>query len=163
MCDAIVKKFPMWLPPNVITLMGFSFNVFPHLLMIAIYGNHMEGYVDSWVCVMLGISYFMFTTLDNCDGKQARRTSSGSPMGMLFDHGLDATTAILVMYPLGWIHQIGPGLPTLIMVMMSTIPFYCCTVQEYYLGQMILAAFSGPDDTSVAISLVCFIAAYFGS
>ena len=92
----------MWLAPNLITLVGFSFNVIPHLLMIALYGNRMDGYIDSWVCVMIGVAYFIYTTLDNSDGKQARRTGSGSPMGMLFDHGLDAMTAIVVMFPLGW-------------------------------------------------------------
>ena len=29
-------------------------------------------------------------TLDNLDGKQARRTGSSSPLGLLFDHGCDA-------------------------------------------------------------------------
>ena len=69
MCDEIVKKFPMWLAPNIITLIGFSFNVLPHFIMIALYGNKMEGHVDGWVCVMLGVAYFIYTTLDNCDGK----------------------------------------------------------------------------------------------
>ena len=163
MCDWIVTKLPMWLAPNIITLTGFSFNVIPHFMMIYMYGNEMDGPVDRWVCVLLGLSFFIYTTLDNCDGKQARRTGSGSPMGMLFDHGLDATSAVVVMYPLAWIHQIGPGLPTLIMLMMSTIPFYYFTLQEYYMGKMVLAAYSGPDDTSVAISAVCFFTAYQGS
>ena len=36
-----------------------------------------------------------YQTLDNMDGKQARRTGSSSPLGQLFDHGCDAfnTTA----------------------------------------------------------------------
>lgn len=29
-------------------------------------------------------------TMDNADGKQARRTGTSSPMGELFDHGCDA-------------------------------------------------------------------------
>ena len=28
--------------------------------------------------------------LDNMDGKQARRTQTSSPLGMLFDHGCDS-------------------------------------------------------------------------
>ena len=84
-------------------------------------------------------------------------------MGMLFDHGLDATTAVVVMYPLGWMTQQGPGLPTLIIVMLSTIPFYFFTLQEYYLGRLVLANLSGPDDTSLVFSMVCFTLAYFGT
>ena len=30
------------------------------------------------------------------------------------------------------------------------------------MGRMILAAFSGPDDTSIMITIACFITAYFG-
>ena len=84
-------------------------------------------------------------------------------MGMLFDHGLDATTSIVVMFPLGWIHQVGPGLPILLFVMMSTVAFYYFTIQEFYMGRMVLPAISGPDDTSIFISGVCFFTAYFGS
>ena len=28
--------------------------------------------------------------MDNMDGKQARKTKTSSPLGMIFDHGLDA-------------------------------------------------------------------------
>ena len=40
--------------------------------------------------------------------------------------------------------------------------FYYFTLQEYYMGKMVLPMFSGPDDTSVGISIVCFITAYLG-
>ena len=69
MCDWIVERLPMWLAPNIITLASFAFNIVPYLIMIAIYGNDMDGPIDNWVSVMLGISYFIYTTLDNCDGK----------------------------------------------------------------------------------------------
>ena len=163
MCDKIVERLPLWLPPNVITLLSFAFNILPHILIIALYGNEMEGPIDRWVCVMIGISYFLYSTLDNCDGKQARRTGSGSPMGMLFDHGLDATTAVVVMYPIGRIHNIGGGLPLLVFMMMSTVSFYYFTLEEYYLGKLLLPAMSGPDDTSLFISGICFYTAYYGS
>lgn len=43
-------------------------------------------------------------TLDNLDGKQARRTGSSSPLGLLFDHGCDAfnTTVGAVNQVRGW-------------------------------------------------------------
>ena len=63
--------------------------------MIAVYGNNTDGHVDGWACVMCGVAFFIYNVLDNCDGKQARRTGSGSPMGMLFDHGIDAATCVL--------------------------------------------------------------------
>ena len=101
MCDRIVKQLPMWLAPNVITLVGFLFNFVPYLLILYLYGHELEGPCPGWVCVMVGLAYFIAHTLDNCDGKQARRTGSSSPMGMLFDHGLDAATSAVIMYQLG--------------------------------------------------------------
>lgn len=32
---------------------------------------------------------------DNLDGKQARRTKTSSPLGLLFDHGCDAMTTFI--------------------------------------------------------------------
>jgi ethanolaminephosphotransferase len=32
---------------------------------------------------------------DNLDGKQARRTQTSSPLGLLFDHGCDAMTTFI--------------------------------------------------------------------
>jgi phosphatidylglycerophosphate synthase len=36
-----------------------------------------------------------YQTLDNLDGRQARRTGSSSPLGLLFDHGVDALNVTL--------------------------------------------------------------------
>lgn len=83
-------------------------------------------------------------------------------MGMLFDHGLDATTTVVIMYPLGRIHSIGGGLTTLYFMMMSTVAFYYLTIEEYYLGHLKLPAISGPDDTSLLFSAFCFYTAYMG-
>lgn len=47
--------------------------------------------------------------------------------------------------------------------MMSTVSFYYLTIEEYYLGKLYLPALSGPDDTSLFISGVCFYTAYVGS
>ena len=84
-------------------------------------------------------------------------------MGMLFDHGLDATSAVVVMYQIGRFHNMGGGLMLLVFIMMSTVPFYYVTLQEYYLGKMVLPAFSGPDDISLGIIGLCFYTAYYGS
>lgn len=37
-----------------------------------------------------------YSTFDNCDGKQARRTGTSSPLGELFDHGCDALNCWVV-------------------------------------------------------------------
>jgi len=80
--------FNTWLcfPTFQITLTGFTFLVLSALL----------GYIDSprldtappgWVHLAHGLRLFLYQTFDAVDGKQARRTSSSSPLGELFDHG----------------------------------------------------------------------------
>jgi len=83
-------------------------------------------------------------------------------MGMLFDHGLDATTSIVMNMVLCRILQVGGGLPAILAIQISTVPFYCLTMEEYYIGMLNLPIFTGPDDTSVIISCMCFFAAYMG-
>ena len=38
------------------------------------------------------ISLFIYGVLDSADGAQARRIGCSTPMGELFDHGMDAIT-----------------------------------------------------------------------
>ena len=35
---------------------------------------------------------------DGCDGKQARRTGTSSPLGEMFDHGLDSWSAAFFIF-----------------------------------------------------------------
>ena len=131
-------------------------------LTLVLYGNSTDGDYDPRLAVFCGVAYFIYTTADNCDGKQARKNGTGSVMGMLFDHGLDATTAIVMNVVLCRIIQVGSGLPAILAVQISTVPFYALTMEEYYIGMLNLPMFTGPDDTSVLISGICFIAAYLG-
>jgi len=52
----------------------------------------MDGEVSSVDCFLVGICFMIYITLDNVDGKQARRTGTSSPLGQIFDHGMDAIT-----------------------------------------------------------------------
>lgn len=54
-----------------------------------------EGDLPNWFCYFMGVSFFIYMLCDNTDGKQARRTGSSSPMGMLMDHGMDSVTAVI--------------------------------------------------------------------
>ena len=47
--------------------------------------------------------------------------------------------------------------------MATTIPFYYLIYQEYYTGVLNLPFMSGPDDTSVLVTLMCWFTAYEGS
>jgi ethanolaminephosphotransferase len=76
----------MWLAPNLITLVGFIINIIPHIYLIYEYGWSLDGEISDNMCYALGLCYGIYMWLDNCDGKQARRTGNSSPLGMIFDH-----------------------------------------------------------------------------
>jgi ethanolaminephosphotransferase len=40
--------------------------------------------------LIFGLCVFIYYTMDNVDGKQARRTGNSTPLGMCMDHGCDA-------------------------------------------------------------------------
>ena len=48
------------------------------------------GYIPRWLFVLNAICIFLYQTLDNLDGKQARNMKQSSPLGEMFDHGVDA-------------------------------------------------------------------------
>ncbi|KAK6133985.1 hypothetical protein DH2020_032261 [Rehmannia glutinosa] len=81
-----VNFFPLWMPPNMITLTGSMFLVTSALLGY-IYSPQLDSPPPRWVHFAHGLLLFLYQTFDAVDGKQARRTNSSSPLGELFDHG----------------------------------------------------------------------------
>lgn len=56
-----------------------------------------KGVGPSWMYTFGGVTILMYANLDSLDGKQARRTGSSSPLGQLFDHGVDAYVVHLMI------------------------------------------------------------------
>jgi len=73
----------------MITLLGFLVNAQAFFIAAYYCGLEGTGEAPSWVYFNLAFSLFVYQTMDAIDGKQARRTGTGSPLGELFDHGLD--------------------------------------------------------------------------
>lgn len=88
LAEYFLKYVPHWWAPNAITLAGFLINVMGCLSLIC--QNQIGGKLEPWTFWFFSICVFTYQTLDNIDGKQARKTGNSSPLGMLFDHGCDA-------------------------------------------------------------------------
>ncbi|XP_070575335.1 choline/ethanolaminephosphotransferase 1-like [Ptychodera flava] len=91
--DWLVKQVPLWLAPNVMTLMGLMLNIFIVSVMIYYCPTGKEQ-APGWVYLACFAAYFTFQSLDGIDGKQARRTNTGSALGELMDHGCDTFSMI---------------------------------------------------------------------
>ena len=83
------------------------------------------------------------------DGKQARRTGSSSPLGLLFDHGCDAINSIFGSA--NWI--IGMALvpqenllACWALIFGPFCMFYIATWEQYHTGELIMPIVNGPNE-----------------
>jgi ethanolaminephosphotransferase len=84
-----VSLVPMWVAPNVLTLIGWCLVIASYANMLR-YDYTFKKELPSSAFFFAAICIFAYSTLDAIDGKQARRTKGGSPLGQLFDHGCDS-------------------------------------------------------------------------
>lgn len=105
----------MWFAPNALTLIGFLLLVLEYVVLTWYDCNFYassDNYpqytpIPNWVWLLCTLCMFLAHTLDGTDGKQARRTGSSSPLGELFDHGLDSWVTLFM--PLGMYNVFGRG------------------------------------------------------
>jgi ethanolaminephosphotransferase len=86
LAEKVVSYVPKTVAPNLITVIGTIIHIIGNMsLIVQGKGNNL------WPLSLLffGFCVFAYYTLDNVDGKQARRTKSSSPLGMCMDHGCD--------------------------------------------------------------------------
>ncbi|XP_039610419.1 ethanolaminephosphotransferase 1-like isoform X1 [Polypterus senegalus] len=93
--NRIVKAVPLWIAPNLLTFTGFLLILLNYFLLAYYDWNYTSSSLGSrhapkWVWGLTGLTTFSAYALDSVDGKHARRTHSSSPLGELFDHGLDS-------------------------------------------------------------------------
>lgn len=141
---------PRWMAPNLITLLGLLFPLIS-LCIFACYSPHFRTEPPAWTFFFNAFALFAYQTLDNMDGKQARRTQSSNALGMVFDHGCDAINAgigaINLLVVLGLMSS-GMWEPFLVLSAVATpfLPFYVATWEEYYVGALILPVVNGPAE-----------------
>lgn len=106
-----------------------------------------------------------YQTLDNMDGKQARRTHSSSPLGLLFDHGCDAINSIFGSA--NWI--IGMALvpsqnlwQCWALVFGPFAMFYIATWEQYYTGELIMPIVNGPNEGLMGGALLSLTSYLYG-
>ncbi|XP_076946976.1 choline/ethanolaminephosphotransferase 1-like [Bidens hawaiensis] len=155
-----VTFFPLWMPPNMITLMGFMM-LLGSAVLGYIYSPHLDSPPPRWVHFAHGLLLFLYQTFDAVDGKQARRTSSSSPLGELFDHGCDALACSLEALAFGSTAMCGRN--TFWFWVISAVPFYCATWEHYFTNTLILPAVNGPTEGLMLIYMAHFFTAIVGA
>lgn len=126
----------------MITVSGFFLNVLYFLVTLYYTGFSGSTDIPSWACYFSAFAYCLYITLDNMDGKQARRTKSSSPLGILVDHGTDATTTFWITMGLGsilywwcvlYVFMVDDNLP-LLFEYMGGVPYWWVVSSDYTWG-----------------------------
>jgi phosphatidylglycerophosphate synthase len=97
-----------------------------------IYASNPSEDVPRWVSALCAFMLFTYQTLDAIDGKQARRTKAGSPLGQLFDHGCDSVGTVLIMYFQAVCCRIGYNMYTIFSMFAVMIPFFLAQWEEHH-------------------------------
>ena len=124
LCNKLLNYIPVTIAPNTITTIGFLLNIFYFIITTISTGLKGSSNISSITCYLSALSYFLYNILDNCDGKQARKTNSSSPLGLLIDHGTDACTTFFIVLGFGSIISINHILFYGMLYIMTTSYFY---------------------------------------
>ena len=81
LAEYLLKFVPVWWAPNAITLAGFLINILGCLSLI--FQGEIGSKVLPWTLLFFSICIFTYQTLDNIDGKQARKTGNSTPLGTI--------------------------------------------------------------------------------
>ena len=113
-----------------------------------------------WVQWSAVVLYFLWLILDNTDGKQARRLGISSPLGLLFDHQVDALSVFTTATFLGIVSGFGDSPYTLGGWFVAMVPFYFSTWEELNTGKLEFPSFSGPSEGCVLVGLAAAFMIY---
>lgn len=157
----VVTFMPKWLAPNNITLIGF-FAVVIDVLLISHYVPDLYSQGPSWIYYYASFALFFYQTMDNIDGKQARRTGTSSPLGELFDHGIDSLNCCFC--GLCCVASIGLGSTVwgFVLFTCTCISMYLSTWETYYTNTLYLAFMNGPTEGMLVICFIHLITAVYG-
>ncbi|XP_067135766.1 cholinephosphotransferase 1-like isoform X1 [Centruroides vittatus] len=157
----IVEKFPIWFAPNLMTILGLLINVVTSLLLVY-FSPDARQEAPRWSFFLCALGLFIYQTLDACDGKQARRTKTSTPLGELFDHGCDSLSTVFVSLGVCIAVQLGTYPAWMFFQCFTAITlFYCAHWQTYVSGILRFGKFD-VTEAQFSIMVVHIISAIFG-
>ncbi|PHH92116.1 hypothetical protein CDD83_8879 [Cordyceps sp. RAO-2017] len=158
--NAFVQVLPLWLAPNMVTLLGFFF-ILGNVGLLVLYMPDLIGPGPSWLYFSFSFGLFMYQTMDNVDGKQARRTGTSSGLGELFDHGIDSLNCTLASLLETAAMGLGTSRAGVFTALCPCLPMFFSTWETYHTHTLYLGVFNGPTEgLLIACSVMALSGAY---
>lgn len=159
--NACVEFLPLWLAPNMVTLLGFFF-VIGNVVLLEIMDADLKGPKYGWVNYSYAFGVWAYSTMDNIDGKQARRTGTSSGLGELFDHGIDSLNCTLASLLETSAMALGPTPIGALTALIPTLPMFFSTWETYHTHTLYLGYFNGPTEGLMIASSIMVLSGIFG-
>lgn len=161
--NKFMNYFPTFIAPNLITLFSLICNIIGAVITYLDAGFDFSLQLKSRTCFIIGTTQFLYLLLDNIDGKQARKTGTSSPFGMLMDHGCDIFTNIFTAFNLSHLMMVGnKDIYSFSVFFGLILGFYMMTYEEYTIGEMHFPPINGTDEGNLFVSLFGVILAFTG-
>ncbi|KAM0808027.1 putative Cholinephosphotransferase 1 [Seiridium cardinale] len=159
--NAFVEILPLWLAPNMVTLIGFFF-ILGNIGLLVLVMPDLVGPGPSWLYLSFAFGLFMYQTMDNIDGKQARRTGTSSGLGELFDHGIDSLNCTLASLLETAAMALGTSKSGVFTALCPCLPMFFSTWETYHTHTLYLGYFNGPTEGLLIACLVMALSGIYG-
>ena len=160
--EPLVRITPSFVAPNLITLVS-SLCIAGATAYILMFNKlDLSEQAPRHAPLVAAVGLFLYNTLDNIDGKQARKLRVSSPLGQLMDHGLDSSVntcalALLIGLCLDMRHS---GATMLLLIFMQSCFFYA-TWEEYHTGVLRIQIANMGVDEAAYFCIASFVGTYF--
>lgn len=104
----------------------------------------------------------MYQTMDNLDGKQARRTGTSSGLGELFDHGIDSLNCTLASLLETAAMGLGTSTSGVFTALCPCLPMFFSTWETYHSHTLYLGYVNGPTEGLLVACAVMIVSGYSG-
>jgi len=169
LANFFVEFLPTWIAPNVITTFGLIWMIVSYILICYYCPSFTEGLlseeqVPRSIFLFNGLAMLIYQTLDNMDGKQARRTGSSSALGLFFDHGCDAFNCVLISANLRCAMGVTPSdvWQCAAIEFSSFGIFYMATWEEYHTHKLIQNYLNFPTEGLIGMAIISFTSFVYG-
>ncbi|KAI3399956.1 hypothetical protein diail_5112 [Diaporthe ilicicola] len=152
---------PVWMAPNMVTLVGFFF-ILANVGLLALLVPDLIGPGPSWLYFSFALGLFMYQTMDNIDGKQARRTGTSSGLGELFDHGIDSLNCTLASLLETAAMGLGTSKTGVFTALCPCIPMFFSTWETYHSHTLYLGFINGPTEGLLIAASIMALSGVYG-
>ncbi|KAG5678445.1 hypothetical protein PVAND_008118 [Polypedilum vanderplanki] len=157
----LVSKTPLFVAPNLLTIIGLLVNIITSLLLLY-HAPDAKAEAPRWCYLSCAVGLFVYQSLDAIDGKQARRTNTSSPLGELFDHGCDSISTVFVSIAACCAGGLGHHpIAMLLNCATAIILFYVAHWQTYITGVLRFGKFD-VTEAQLCIMAIHLVSFFFG-